>query len=88
MQLLADAAEQHADETDERYYFLAGCLQELGVTARRVVEMKYSQGCRIAEIADCLKKSVASVEMILVRSRRALRNCIQRKMSQTAVGAP
>ena len=84
MRLLSETAARHAEETDERYYFLAECLQGLGATARRVVEMKYGQGRSIREIADGLKKSVAAVEMILVRSRRALGDCIQRKMSQAA----
>lgn len=84
MRILSDTAARHAEEADERLYFLAGCLQGLGDSARRVVEMKYGQGRSIREIADCLKKSVAAIEMILVRSRRALRDCIQRKMSRTA----
>ena len=84
MRLLSETAARHAGESDERHYFLAGCLQGLGATARRVVEMKYGQGRSIREIAACLKKSVAAVEMILVRSRRALGDCIQRKMSQAA----
>ena len=84
MRLLSETAARHAEETDERHYFLGGCLQGLGATARRVMEMKYGQGRSIREIADGLKKSVAAVEMILVRSRRALRDCVQRKMSQAA----
>ena len=82
MRLLSETAARHAEKTDERYYFLAECLQGLGDTARRVVEMKYGQGRSIRDIADCLKKNVAAVEMTLVRSRRALGDCIQRKMSQ------
>ncbi len=82
MRVLSDTAARHAEETDERYYFLAGCLEGLGANARRAIEMKYGQGRSIREIAACLKKSVAAVEMILVRSRRALRDCIQRKMPQ------
>jgi RNA polymerase sigma-70 factor (ECF subfamily) len=88
MRLLSDTAARHAEETDDRYYFLVGCLRELGGTARSVVEMKYGEGRSIREIASCLKKSVAAVEMILVRSRRVLRDCIQRKMSRAASEAP
>jgi RNA polymerase sigma-70 factor (ECF subfamily) len=84
MRLLSETATEHAEETDERYYFLVGCFRELSSAARSAVEMKYGQGRSVREIADCLKKSVAAVEMILVRSRRVLRDCIQRKMSQAA----
>jgi RNA polymerase sigma-70 factor (ECF subfamily) len=84
MRLLSETAAQHAAEVDERYHFLAGCLKALGSTARRVLEMKYAEGRKIHEIAGCIQKSVSAIEMILVRSRRALRDCIERKMAQAA----
>ena len=88
MRLLSETAARQAGEVDERYYFLADCLQSLGDIARRVLQMKYAEGRRIREIADRLAKSVAAVEMILVRSRRDLRECIERKMAQSAQEAP
>ena len=44
--------------------------------------MKYGQGRKIAEIAAVMKRSVSAIEMNLVRSRRGLRKCIERKMSR------
>lgn len=82
VQLLAETAAEHALEVNEQYYHLADCLQALGGSARAVLELKYAQDCKIRDIACRLKKSVASVEMILVRSRRALRECIERKTAQ------
>jgi DNA-directed RNA polymerase specialized sigma24 family protein len=64
------------------------CLKHLGGTARRVLELKYENSHKIAEIAQRLGKSVPAIEMILVRSRRGLRECIERKISQAARGAP
>jgi RNA polymerase sigma-70 factor (ECF subfamily) len=84
MRLLAETASEDAGQLDERYYFLAECLKALGATARRVLELKYAQGRKIADISACLEKSVPAVEMILVRSRRSLRACVERKMSQAA----
>jgi RNA polymerase sigma-70 factor (ECF subfamily) len=84
MRLLSETAAQHAEEIDERYHFLAACLKALGGTARRVLEMKYAEGRKIHEIAGCIHKTVSAIEMILVRSRRALRDCIERKMAQAA----
>ncbi len=82
MRLLSETAAQHAAEVNEQYFFLADCLQALGASARAVLEMKYAQDCKIRDIACRLQKSTASIEMILVRSRRTLRECIQRKASQ------
>jgi RNA polymerase sigma-70 factor (ECF subfamily) len=84
LRLLSETAAEHAEEIDQRRFFLAECLEALGATARRVLQMKYENGCKIAEISGQLKKSVPAVEMTLVRSRRCLRECIERKMSQAA----
>ncbi len=82
LQLLSDTAAEHAEEIDQRRFFLTECLEMLSNTARRVLQMKYENGCKIAEIAAQLKKTVPAVEMTLVRSRRCLRECIERKISQ------
>jgi RNA polymerase sigma-70 factor (ECF subfamily) len=88
LRLLSETAAEHAAEVNDQYYFLADCLQALGATARAVLEMKYAQDRKIRDIAGCLQKSTASIEMILVRSRRTLRECIQRKASQAQRQAP
>jgi len=82
MRLLAETAAEHGPETDQRYSFLRECLQKLGDAARRVMDMKYGQGRKIAEIAAATDRSVPAVEMILVRSRRNLRKCVEHKMSR------
>jgi RNA polymerase sigma-70 factor (ECF subfamily) len=87
MRLLAEAAVRHAEEIDERYHFLAACLKALGETARRVLQMKYAEGRKIQEIAGCLGKRASAVEMVLVRGRRALRQCIEQKMAQAGLRA-
>ena len=86
MRLLSETAARYGEEVNQRYYFLADCLKVLGASARGVLQMKYAQGCRICEIAERLKKSTPAVEMLLVRSRRALRDCIQRKMAHAQGG--
>ena len=88
MRLLAETAVRHGDEVNQRYYFLADCLKALGDSARGVLEMKYAQGWRIGDIAQRLRKSTPAVEMLLVRSRRTLRDCIQRKISRAEGGRP
>jgi RNA polymerase sigma-70 factor (ECF subfamily) len=84
MGLLSEAACEHSQEIDQRRVFLTECAAALSSMARRVLQMKYENGCKISEIARQLKKSVAAVDMTLVRSRRCLRECIERKVSQAA----
>ena len=46
------------------------------------MEMKYLQGLRIADIATQMNRNVAAIEMTLVRTRRALRECIDQQMQK------
>lgn len=77
---VAAAAEETSDWTDRLGEFLKQCLGELKATARRVTEMKYSKSLTINEIASRVGKSVPAVEMILVRTRRVLRDCVKRQV--------
>lgn len=80
---LAELAEEHAEEIDRRRHYLQECLNELDDRQRSVLEMKYGDAMAIAAIAERVGKSVAAVEMILVRVRSALRDCIQKKAART-----
>ena len=82
--LLAETAVQNAEVLDQRCDFLAECLKELNAAACRVLQMKYAEGLAIRQIAESVGKSIPAVEMVLVRSRRDLRRCVERKMAPTA----
>ena len=77
--LLAEAAAPLAPEVEARSLHLAGCLEWLKGAARRVVEMRYGLALPIAEVARELRKSVPATEMILVRARRVLQECLEHK---------
>lgn len=77
---VAAAAEEPSDWTEHLGKFLHVCLGKLKETARRVVDMKYGDNLAIREIAKGIGKSVPAVEMVLVRSRRVLRECVERQM--------
>jgi RNA polymerase sigma-70 factor (ECF subfamily) len=82
LELLAKTADEHADEIDLRLSFLNECLAKMTMVWRNLLEMKYLGGMKIAEISARTKRSVAAVEMGLVRSRRALRDCVERRMHE------
>jgi len=82
LDLLAATAEEHADEIDVRLSFLEACLGKLTITCRNIMEMKYLHGLQIADIATRMSRNVAAIEMTLVRARRALRECIDRRMQE------
>lgn len=86
LEVLAETAADLGGELDRREAFLRDCLQAVQDTGRNVLEMKYGRGLAIREIAAHLEKSVEAVEMMLVRLRRALRDCIERKLAQASRG--
>jgi len=86
--LLAETTAEVAPEADVRQRFLAECLKALKGVPRLAMELKYGEELRIAEIAERLGRSVGAVEMMLVRSRRALRDCMERRAAGAAGEMP
>ena len=82
--LLADSVVQHAEELDQRRHYLQECIELLDDRQQNVLRMKYGHGFGIAAIAARVGKSVAAVEMLLVRLRRTLRACIEKKAARAS----
>lgn len=61
--------------TDQRREALQYCLRQLDDRRRRLVEMRYSGGLSISEIADSLGKSAAAIKGSLHRARKILERC-------------
>lgn len=79
---LADAASGCAGEAEERRLFLHECLETLSGRVREVVRMRYLDALPVARVAERVAHSVGAVEMALVRARRALRECVERKLGR------
>ncbi len=86
LEQLAEAASEYAPELDRRYHFLRECLERLQTRSRGVLQMKYGEGLKSWEIGERVGKRVEAVEMILVRTRRILRDCIERKSAKAEGG--
>lgn len=81
IEALADTAAQRAGELDDRAAHLRLCVKELREKTRQVLRLRYWKAFSIRRIAEDLEKSVASIEMVLVRARRQLRQCVDRKLA-------
>jgi RNA polymerase sigma-70 factor (ECF subfamily) len=81
---LAETAAEETEDLPARHKFLLECLEQLQGSARKLVNLKYFERKKIREIAENLQRNVPAVEMQLVRVRRLLRDCVERKM--TTVG--
>jgi RNA polymerase sigma-70 factor, ECF subfamily len=69
--------EAYADNpADQRRAELHKCIHDLDSRRRRLIEMRYSSGLTLNQIADSLGKSVAAVKGSLHRTRKILERCV------------
>ncbi|MBE7463473.1 MAG: sigma-70 family RNA polymerase sigma factor [Planctomycetes bacterium] len=62
---------------------LNACLEQLPEHLRKMVSMRYAEGCTSDQIADELGGSADSVRQTLVRLRDKLRDCIEQRRQGT-----
>lgn len=79
---LVAAADRAAESADHRLALLADCLEGVQGDAKEVLDLKYVGGMRAHQIAKQMDKGVGAVEMMLTRTRRALGDCIKRKLEE------
>ena len=80
LDLLENAALAAAEAAEERRAHLRDCVALLPAHLKDVVRLRYLEELPVSELAARIRKSAAAVEMILVRTRRALRECVDRKL--------
>jgi RNA polymerase sigma-70 factor, ECF subfamily len=80
LELLASRAATRHDELAVRQSHLIDCLTRLSEFKRRVIRLYYSCGMTAHAVAEKLGRNVAAVEKVLVRTRRALHDCIEQAM--------
>jgi len=80
VRLMAETSDAEGEAADLRRTHLRSCLDGLGDHFRDVLRSRYLEGLPVRDLAAQVRKSVAAVEMILVRGRRALRDCVERKL--------
>jgi len=79
-QLMATISQQLESITesgiDQRREALHSCINQLEPRQRRLIEMRYSRGCSVVQIAESLGKSVAAIKGSLHRVRKSLERCV------------
>jgi RNA polymerase sigma-70 factor, ECF subfamily len=86
LQSISDAAEKmsHEDSGYKREA-LQYCLRKTVGRRRRILDLRYTAGLPIAEIAAQLEMTNNAVKIALHRVRTALEECVQRRMAQERV---
>jgi len=76
----AERFEQRAPmELDEERIALGTCLEKLPVRSLALVKLHYFEGKSAAEIAEALGRKASAIRMSLLRGRRQLRTCLERR---------
>jgi RNA polymerase sigma-70 factor (ECF subfamily) len=86
LESLAQTAEACADDLDRRRAPLKDCLGFLDGKLRDLVHLRYFENLAVAQIAERLGRTVAAIEMALVRLRKSLRQCVEGKIQRTESG--
>lgn len=68
----------------ERRPLLERCLEGLPSHLRELIELKYHAGLTLEDLGARLHRSMGSIQVALVRIRRLLRDCVERKLTQAA----
>jgi RNA polymerase sigma-70 factor, ECF subfamily len=86
LQSIQDAAEKMSpDDAGYKREALQHCLGKTVGRRRRVLDLRYTAGLSIAEIASQLEMTNNAVKITLHRVRTALEECIQRRLAQERV---
>ena len=79
---LEQALEQVGQEAEDRRMALKICLERIQGRRREVLEMRYSQNAKIADIAQQFSMSADGVFVMLHRIRTMLYGCIHRQLAK------
>lgn len=86
MELLAEESIQQAELMDRRRQALAECLLKLKESDRALIQTRYSPEGEGPGIADRLGRPINSIYQSLSRIRKALLECINRRLAAEARG--
>jgi len=67
----------------ERRSVLHRCIEALPAHLREMVGLRYGDGLRLEDLAAQLGRNVGAIQMALVRIRRSLRDCVDRKLAES-----
>ncbi len=82
---LEQALESVEPEVEERRAALKVCLEKIQGRRRQVLEMRYSQNAKVADIAQRFGMSADGVFVMLHRIRTVLYGCIRRQLTKEGV---
>lgn len=80
LEKIADDAPADRDWEESRLPVLQGCLGQLTADQRELIQHRYHGEMPISDLADQLGRSVDALYKSLERIRKALADCVSRKL--------
>lgn len=81
IEAFGDQLETHAARIEETQAALRDCLRALGDENRALIEQRYFHSQSIQAIAGSLNRGVSAVKVALLRARRQLGTCIEKRLA-------
>lgn len=81
VELVSTEAEQQASQLDDSRLALQSCLEALPQDQRALISDRYFQRRSIAELAERFSRTAGAVKVALLRVRRQLASCVERKLA-------
>ncbi len=82
----ADLRRAEEEHPEQRAEHLSRCLEKVPDKSRRLLELRYTLGKRVNDIAKDAGKTAGTVKKMLFRVRLALKECIERLEQREAHG--
>lgn len=81
LEALAKVAPQVSHELTDRAEALDQCMKHLGDNQRKLLDLRYTRSLSPATIAERMGKSANTISAALLRIRKALRTCIEARLT-------
>ncbi len=78
---LSDEAQRQAGQVDAIREALRPCMQLLTPTNRELIERRYFRNMSMADTAASVERTVGSIKVALLRIRRQLAACVQKRLA-------
>jgi RNA polymerase sigma-70 factor (ECF subfamily) len=81
VETLSDEAQRQAGQLDSLREALRPCIQLLTPGNRDLIEQRYFRAKSVANVAEAIDQTVGSVKVALLRVRRQLAACVQKRLA-------
>lgn len=79
--LMLDTASRELGDPNDRSEALEHCLEKLSHKQHEVLQLRYYEEQSISQMATALQRTEDAVKAVLVRIRKALQECIERRLN-------